>query len=219
MSPNDKLIDTDILVIGSGIAGLSFALKASSLGKVLVISKSSVQKGSTELAQGGIASVQSPADSVEQHIADTLNVGYGLAREDVVRSVVEYGIRAARELVDLGVPLDTEPGLPDKLALGLEGGHSRKRIIHVADATGRAVEEAYIAAVKRNPNIELLPDHCAIDLLTQHNLPVEHPLQKTPVCCWGAYVLDENRSLVRTVRSKITLLATGGGGRLYLHTT
>jgi len=219
MTPAGKHIDTDILVIGSGVAGLAFALKAAGLGRVLVIAKSSMRKGSTELAQGGIASVQSPDDSIELHIQDTLRVGYGLAHEDVVRKVTGYSQTIVEELLSLGVSFDSESGFGKKLDLGLEGGHSRKRILHVADATGQAIEDAYVRAAKKNPNIELLPRHCAIDLLTQHHLPEEHPLQKEPVRCWGAYILDEEGGFVRTVRAKITLLATGGGGRLYLHTT
>jgi len=214
-----KKIDTDILVIGSGVAGLRFALKAADLGDVLVVTKSSVAKGATRLAQGGIATVLDARDSIESHIEDTLNAGYGLNKLEIVRKIAEHGPGAIRELLELGVPLDTEPGHNDALSLTLEGGHSKKRILHVADATGRAIELAYIEAAKRVDNIRLLSDNCAIDLLTQHHLPEDHALQKQPLTCWGAYVLDEKGGFVRTIRAKVTLLATGGGGRIYQHTT
>lgn len=218
MFDSDKHFDTDFLILGSGVAGLSFALKAAEFGKVLVVTKGAAEEGSTALAQGGVAAVQSPDDSVESHVGDTLEAGRGLAHEDVVRRIVEYGLEAARELLAVGVPLDRKPGNGDLLSLTMEGGHSHKRIIHVADATGRAIEESYIAAVA-HPNITLLTNQCAIDLLTQHHLSQSHPRKDEPIRCWGAYILGEKTGIVRTVRAKVTLLATGGGGRLYQHTT
>jgi len=219
MLDSSKKIDTDILVLGSGIAGLSFALEAAKFGRVLVVTKGEVEEGSTALAQGGVAAVQSAEDSVESHVADTLEAGRGLVHEDVVRRIVEYGLQAARELTKMGVPLDHDPIRKDELSLGMEGGHSHNRILHVADATGRAIEEAYKAAAAKHPNIKILKGHCAIDLLTQHQLPDGHPQKGGPIRCWGAYILDEESGVVQTVRAKVTLLATGGGGRLYQHTT
>ncbi|HHS49761.1 MAG TPA: L-aspartate oxidase [candidate division Zixibacteria bacterium] len=215
MFGDSKHIDTDFLVLGSGVAGLSFALKASRLGKVVVATKGGISEGATSLAQGGVAAVQSPEDSIDAHIEDTLRAGRDLVHVDVVRRVVEFGAQAASELIELGVPLDRRG---ETLELGLEGGHSHKRILHVADATGKAIEEAFIEAAK-NRNITFITNHCAIDLLTQHHLPASHPMQNQPTQCWGAYILDENLGIVRTVRAKATLLATGGGGRLYQHTT
>ncbi len=215
MFGDSKYIDTDILVLGSGVAGLSFAMKAARFGRVVVATKGRVEEGSTYLAQGGVAAVQSPDDSIESHVRDTIEAGRGLVHEDVVKRVVEFGRVAAEELLRLGVPLDRSG---ERLELGMEGGHSHKRIIHVADATGKAIEEAHIAA-SQNPNITLLSGHCAIDLLTQHHLPETHPLKGKPIRCWGAYIFDERLGIVRTVRAKVTLLATGGGGCLYQHTT
>ncbi len=214
-----KTIDTDILVIGSGIAGLRFALKAADLGDVLVVTKSSASKGATRLAQGGIASVLGGDDSFETHISDTMDASRNLAKPDVVRKIVEHGPDAIAELLEIGVPLDTVEGDEDALSLTQEGGHSKRRILHVADATGRAIEEAYIRAVREKDNISLLQNHCAIDLITRHHLDEGHPLKKEPVTCWGAYVLDEETGHVKTVRAKVTLLATGGGGCVYKHTT
>ena len=215
MLENDKHIDVDFLVLGSGVAGLSFALKASEYGSVIIATKGKVDEGSTALAQGGVAAVQSPEDSVESHVRDTIEAGRGLVHEDVVRRIVEYGTIATEELMELGVPLDK---MGEQLQLGLEGGHSHKRILHVADATGKAIETSYIEALKKTNTI-LLTNHCAIDLLTQHHLPPSHPAQNEPIRCWGAYILDEKLGIVRTVRAKITMLATGGGGALYQHTT
>ncbi len=219
MSKDSKYIDTDILVIGSGVAGLRFALKAADYGDVLIITKSSATKGATRLAQGGIASVVSEDDSIESHIIDTVNVGYGLSKPDVVRKIVESGPSAIRELLELGVPLDTQPGNGEILSLTREGGHSQRRILHVADATGRAIEEAYVDAVRAKANIHLLQNHCAIDLITRHHLPDEHPRKTDNLTCWGAYAIDEETGQVKTIRAKITLLATGGGGCVYKHTT
>lgn len=219
MLNENKNIDTDILVIGSGVAGLRFALKAADYGEVLIVTKSSVSKGATRLAQGGIASVLGEDDSIQSHIDDTLSASHGLGKPDIVRKVVEHGPEAIQELLDLNVPLDTIPGEDDTLSLTQEGGHSARRILHVADATGRAIENGYVQATKSRENIRLLQRSCAIDLLTQHHLPDNHPRQNDPVTCWGAYVLDEETGQVKTVRAKITLLATGGGGRVYKHTT
>ncbi len=219
MSNEHKKIDTDFLVIGSGIAGLGFALKAATLGKVLIVSKSGISGGATSLAQGGVAAVLDKNDSVESHVEDTLNAGYGLGKSAVVRKIAGFGAEAIDELLNIGVPFDTVPGKPDTIALGLEGGHTKNRIVHVADATGRAIQNAYVEAIKSHPNIRILPDNCAIDLLTQHHLPKGHALRAKPLACWGDYVLDEKKGFVRTIRAKATLLATGGGGRIYIHTT
>lgn len=219
MSKSAKYIDTDILVIGSGVAGLRFAMKAADCGNVLIITKSSATKGATRLAQGGIASVVGEDDSIESHIKDTLDVGYGLSKPNIVRKIVESGPSAVLELLELGVPLDTIPGNGDILSLSREGGHSKRRILHVADATGRAIEEAYIDAVKAKGNISLLQNHCAIDLITRHHLPDGHQRKTDKLTCWGAYALDEETGQVKTIRAKMTLLATGGGGCVYKYTT
>ena len=214
-----KHITTDFLVIGSGVAGLYFSNLVSSMGEVLIITKSDIKESSTYLAQGGVASVQSPDDSVKLHVEDTLGTGGGLSRENVVRSVVEFGEMAADELLSVGVSLDIQPGSDRDFELGLEGGHSRNRILHVADATGKAIQEAYMSVVRDNPKIEILKNHTAIDFLTQHNLPDNHPHKKKPIQCWGAYVLDNETGVVKTITAKIVLLASGGCGRLYRYTT
>ncbi len=213
-----KRLFYDFLVIGSGIAGLSFALKAAKLGKVLVISKSAASEGSTYYAQGGIAAVLPGSDdSFELHIEDTLRAGAGLCKPDIVEKVVRYAPEVIRQLGALGVEFTRRS--EGEAALGREGGHSRNRIVHVADYTGKAVETALLSAARAEPNITILENHMAVDLLTQHHIPNYSMRPWEDIECYGAYVFDVNAEVVHTVLARKTILATGGAGKLYQHTT
>ncbi len=210
----------DFLVIGSGIAGLSFALKAAAHGQVVVVTKKERAESNTNYAQGGIASVFAPDDSFEIHLEDTLRGGAGLCHEEVVRMVVAEGPQRVRELVEWGAEftMRREAGRT-VFDLAREGGHSRNRIVHARDHTGAEVERALIAAVKDHPNILVLENHVAVDLLTEHQLGPQAEASARPLHCWGAYVLDVAKKRVKTFVAKATVLATGGCGQVYLHTT
>ncbi len=206
---------TDFLVIGTGIAGLTFAIKASRLGRVVLIAKKDRGESSTRYAQGGIASVMSRDDTFESHVQDTLTAGDGLCKEDVVRAVVRSGPDRIRELIDWGVQFSRrpEPGEAE-YDLGREGGHSRRRILHAEDLTGREIQSALLDQVDADPNITLYEDHIAVDLLR----PLD-PRTGRRDSCWGAYVLDVKSGTVSTMLARITVLATGGGGKVYLYTS
>lgn len=206
----------DFLVIGSGIAGLLFALQAAKQGKVTVLSKNSLSEGNTWYAQGGIASVVSPLDSFESHVADTLDAGAGLCHEDIVRLVVEDGPRCIEQLVSLGTTFDREQSSAD-FELGREGGHSARRILHSGDQTGAEIHRALLKAVSTNPNIELLPYHTAVDLITERHTKGGGSRRTQEVL--GAYVFNQQTQKVEALGAKITLLATGGVGRVYLYTS
>jgi L-aspartate oxidase len=212
-------MNTDFLVIGSGIGGLSFALKASEVGDVVIVTKKEDSESNTNYAQGGIASVLAGDDSFDLHVEDTLRAGAGLCDPQVVRKVVEAGPGCIRELAQIGVQFSTKRDKEDEFDLGLEGGHSKNRVVHAADLTGKEVENALLSAVKARKNVKLLEDHLAIDLITQHQLEDYTRKPGERIRCWGAYVLDKERNQVITCLSKITLLATGGAGRVYVHTT
>ncbi len=212
-------VTSDFLVIGSGIAGLSFALKVAGSGTVNVVTKKERSDTNTNLAQGGIAAVLGDDDSLDLHVSDTLASGDGLCHEDVVRLVVEEGPPRIRELIELGVQFTAEENDAGKLQLGREGGHSRRRIIHAQDMTGRAVEKALLARAAESPNIVFYENHLAIDLITQTKL-----LRRGAVTtvsserCWGAYVLDKATGKVKTFLARVVLLCTGGSGKVYLYT-
>ena len=213
-------IQTDFLVIGSGIAGLSFALEAAKTGTVTIITKKERSETSTNYAQGGIASVFSLEDSFELHINDTLQSGDGLCHEDIVRMVVKDGPERIRELISLGVQFSHKPDGNDDLDLGREGGHSKRRIVHTKDRTGNAVEEALLKRVEENQNITIYEDHMAIDLITQTKLIKKGLVTaETKETCWGAYVLDVKKNKVVTFLAKVTVLSTGGVGKIYLYTS
>jgi L-aspartate oxidase len=212
-------IKTDFLIIGSGIGGLSFALKVCELGNVVIVTKKQDSESNTNYAQGGIASVFAPDDSFELHIADTLKTGCGLCNPQVVRKVVEAGPGLIQELIKTGVQFTHQKGKEEEFDLGLEGGHSRHRVVHAADLTGKEVESSLLNAVKSKPNVKILEDHLAIDLITQHHLKGYRQKPDEKIRCWGAYVLDNDHNQVVTCLSKMTLLATGGAGRVYVHTT
>ncbi len=212
-------IKTDFLVIGSGIGGLSYALKVSEVGEVVIVTKKEDTESNTNYAQGGIASVFSKDDSFELHFQDTLKAGDGLCDQEVVRKVVEAGPGRVEELVNIGVNFTRKKVEDNQFDLGLEGGHSKNRVVHVADFTGREIESCLVEAVKSKKNIRILENHIAIDLITQHHLKDYKRKPDEKIKCWGAYVLDIEQNQVITCLAKNTLLATGGAGRVYLHTT
>jgi L-aspartate oxidase len=210
-------IRTDFLVIGSGVAGLSFALKAARLGSVLVITKATRDESNTKYAQGGIAGVFSDRDTFEKHVQDTLIAGDGLCREDVVRMVVEHGPDRIRELMEYGARFDRKED--GTLSLGREGGHSENRILHSRDATGFEIERALVEAVMAHPNITVSEHHFAIDLITQHHLGMYVNRGTPGIECFGVYALDvQNRKVIR-VLARVTVLASGGAGNVYAATT
>jgi L-aspartate oxidase len=208
---------TDFLVIGSGIAGLTFALKAARYGKVSIITKSSLEESNTRYAQGGIAAVFSEPDNFEKHIRDTLIAGDGFCNEEVVRMVVSEAPERIKDLINLGVPFDKKPdGTYD---LAREGGHTEHRILHHKDNTGAAIQTVLTEKVRKDPNIEIFEDHFAIEILTQHHLGVEIKRNTPDINCYGAYVADLKNPKVITFLSKVTVIATGGMGNVYLTTT
>src|SRR6476619_5086056 len=179
----------DFLILGSGIAGLSFALKVAPHGRVAIITKKDRAKSNTNYAQGGIAAVTSKEDSFELHVRDTLEAGAGLCREPVVRTIIEQGPARIAELIDLGMHF-SEREVPAsrgarELDLGKEGGHSRRRILHAKDVTGREIERALLAAVAERPSIEIFENHFAVDLITTQKLGDAGANR-----CLGVYVLD-----------------------------
>jgi len=213
-------IQTDYLVIGSGLAGLSFALQAAKSGSVAIVTKKEKAEGSTNYAQGGIASVIDPEDSFELHIRDTLESGDGLCHEDIVRMVVQDGPERIQDLVSLGVRFSHPADDDNRLDLGREGGHSRRRIVHTKDLTGREVEQILLERVEENPNIRIYENHMAVDLITKSKLIRRGILTtETSQTCWGAYVLDVNQDRVLTFLARITVLATGGAGKVYRYTS
>lgn len=206
----------DFLVIGAGIAGLSFALRAARYGSVIVLTKGDAYESNTAWAQGGIASVLSDdqrdaGDSEESHVADTLGAGAGLCRENAVRTIIHEGAAAIRELTDYGVSFDRAD---DHFLLGKEGGHSYRRILHAKDTTGREVARALIETARKTPNLTLLEDHFVIDLITSAKLGA---VAEDRVL--GAYVLESKTGKVNIFRSDRVVLAAGGCGKVYLYTT
>lgn len=208
---------TDFLVIGSGIAGLTFALKAVRHGKVTIVTKAKLEDTNTRYAQGGIAAVFAEPDNFEKHINDTLIAGGGICNEDVVRMVVEEAPARIKDLIELGVSFDKKnDGSYD---LAREGGHTEYRILHHKDKTGESIQMALMEKVRNNPDIEILENHFAIELLTQHHLGIEVKRNYPDIKCYGAYVADLINQRVITFLSKITVIATGGVGNVYLTTT
>jgi len=208
----------DFLILGSGIAGLSFALKVAPRGRVAIITKKNRAESNTNYAQGGIAAVTSKEDSFEMHVRDTLESGAGLCKESVVRTIVEEGPARIHELIELGMRFsEREAAAADgkrELDLGKEGGHSARRILHAKDVTGREIERALLAAVANQKNIQIFENHFAIDLVTTKKLGKGGPNR-----CVGVYALDKRSSQVETFAATNVLLATGGCGKVYLYTT
>jgi L-aspartate oxidase len=215
-SPSSELHQFDFLVIGSGIAGLFFGLRVAEVGRVGIITKKRAADSATNWAQGGIAAVAAMDDSFERHIEDTVRAGAGLCDERVVRYVVERGPATIDALLRLGVEFDRSDDAKRDggFSLGREGGHSRRRILHRADATGREIENALLAAAHAHPNIELFENHCGVDLLTAKKARLAGADRAL-----GAYALDARSGKVERMLAPVTLLATGGAGKVYLYTT
>jgi L-aspartate oxidase len=219
----------DFLVIGSGIAGLTFALKVAKAGSVALITKKHRAESNTNYAQGGIAAVMARDDSFELHVRDTLEAGAGLCKEDVVRTIVSEGPALVRELIEFGVkftekenrtadtnvaPARASDSTTPEFDLGREGGHSKRRVLHAGDITGREIERVLLLQAAKHRNITVLEDFLAIDLITTHKLRLSGANR-----CLGCYALDEKRNVVEVFAARITLLATGGSGKVYLYTS
>jgi len=207
----------DFLVIGSGLAGLFTALRLARSGTVTLVTKGHLDDGATEYAQGGIAAVTNPGDSFKSHIKDTMVAGAGLCHERTVKAVVTEGPSRVRELIEIGVRFslrETSGDAAETFSLGLEGGHSHRRILHVADRTGREIHRALIKRVQENRNIRVLEEHFSVDLLSSRH----YDLGQVNACL-GAYVLNRRTRRVETILARATVLATGGAGKTYLYTT
>lgn len=207
----------DFLVLGSGIAGLFYALKVAPHGSVAIITKKQRAESNTNYAQGGIAAVVSALDSFESHSRDTLATGGGLCHREAVEILVKEGPERLRELIEFGVEFTRKE--TGELDLGREGGHSVNRIVHARDLTGREIERALVAQATAHPNISIFENHIAIELITEHHVLPRREVDRRNIHCWGAYVLNEPQHRVETFLAKVTLLATGGLGQVYLHTT
>jgi L-aspartate oxidase len=210
-STHNYSLKTDILVIGSGIAGLSAALKLATNYSVILLAKSSLNEGSTNYAQGGIAGVLDPFDSIDAHITDTLDAGAGLCDPKAVTVVATHATEAIQELIDLGVPFSKQANSDSSFPFHLtqEGGHSHRRVIHAADHTGQSVIDTLISCVKAHPNITLLPEHISVDLI----------LNQKRNRCLGAYVLNKTKKKIYGIAARFTILATGGASKAYLYTS
>ncbi len=204
----------DFLVIGSGIAGLFYSLRVAEHGSVGLVTKRREADSATNWAQGGIAAVLSPDDSFEDHVRDTLRAGADLCKEDVVRHVVGRGPDAIDALLKFGVDFDRRVDASSEFDLGREGGHSKRRILHNRDVTGQEIEQSLLTRVHAHPGITIFEDHCAVDLLTAHKAGRTEGNRAL-----GAYVLDSRRGEVLRFQAPITMLATGGAGKVYLYTS
>lgn len=211
--------DYDVIVVGSGAAGLTLALRLAPHARVAVLSKGPLSAGSTNYAQGGIATVMEATDSIQSHIDDTLVAGAGLCKPDAVRFVVERGREAIDELIEAGVSFSKDATISDDgdtygLHLTREGGHSHRRIIHAADATGHAVQSGLNDKVLAEPNIDLFTNHVAIDIITNRHLENGGGYSDK---AHGAYVLDTETGKIQAMTAKSTIIATGGASRVYLY--
>ncbi|MBL8525414.1 MAG: L-aspartate oxidase [Betaproteobacteria bacterium] len=204
----------DVLIIGSGLAGMSLALRLAETQRVALLTKHELLDAASAWAQGGIAAVLGDDDKPENHIRDTHIAGAGLCKDETVRMVVENGRRAVEWLVEQGVPFTRDDDNQAELHLTREGGHSHRRIVHAADATGRAVQKTLVQQLKSHPNIEVLEHHIAVDLITSKKLGVLDGNR-----CFGAHVLNNLTGKVETLGGRFTVLATGGTGKVYLYTS
>lgn len=207
----------DFLVVGSGIAGMSFALKVADKGKVAILCKTALEEANTYYAQGGVASVTKQTDKFDNHIQDTLIAGDGICDHDVVTKVVSEAPSQIKELVSWGVDFDKDQS--GNFDLHKEGGHSDFRILHHKDNTGAEIQQSLVESIKRHPNIDIFDQHFAIEILTQHHLGMRVKHTTPNIECYGAYVLDIRTNHVETFLAKITLIATGGIGNIYQTTT
>ncbi|MGE0078335.1 MAG: L-aspartate oxidase [Bacteroidales bacterium] len=206
----------DFLVIGSGIGGLSYALKVAEHGKVILVTKAGLSDTNTSFAQGGIAAVTYEPDTIDKHIKDTLICGDGLCNEDVVRLVAEEAPAQISQLIQWGVKFDRQAS--GHYDLAREGGHSEHRILHHKDNTGFEVQRALSVKVRQHPNIQIFENHFAVDIITPHHLGMKVRKGSANITCFGAYVLDLKTQKVSTFLAKLTVMATGGTGNIY-HTT
>jgi len=207
----------DFLVIGSGIAGLTIALKVAKYGKVCVVTKTRIDETNTRYAQGGIAAVTHQPDSFKKHVKDTLIAGAGLCDENIVRMVVSEAPERINDLIEWGINFDKNSD--GSFNLAREGGHSEYRILHHKDNTGNEIQKILSEQVKKNPNITLLENHFSIDLITQHHLGKIVHRNNTDTECYGAYVMDLQQHQIFKILAKTTFISTGGVGNLYLTTT
>jgi L-aspartate oxidase len=208
---------TDFLIVGSGIAGLSLALKLAAHGKVLIITKSNEDESNTKYAQGGVAVVVNKADSFDKHIQDTLIAGDGLCNQQIVEMVIKEGPERIQEMIDYGTHFDkTNLGDYD---LAKEGGHSEHRVLHYKDITGAEIERSLLAKIHEHPQIKILTHFFAVELITQHHLGKFVDKSSTDINCFGVYALNTKTHQVEKIFSKITVLATGGAGHIYANTT
>ncbi len=208
---------TDYLVIGSGVAGLTFALKAARRARVVVVTKGKIDESNTNYAQGGICSVSSSPDTFESHIEDTLVCGAGKCNRDVVEMVVKQAPERIKELIEWGTRFNLDED--GNYELHREGGHSQNRILHYKDLTGAEIQRALVEAVRQDPNIEIYEQHYAIDLLTQHHLGEIVTRHTRGLACFGAYVLNLENNHIETILAKFTIVAAGGVGNLYTTAT
>ncbi|HUS86928.1 MAG TPA: L-aspartate oxidase [Bacteroidales bacterium] len=211
------VLETDFLVIGSGIGGLTFALEAAESGKVTIVSKVGIGETNTRYAQGGIASVMYQPDTIEKHVKDTIAAGHGFCNEEVVRMVIKEAPCRINELVEMGINFDRDKD--GKFNLAREGGHSEHRILHHKDNTGEVIQDVLTRKAQNHPNIRIFEYHFAVDLLTQHHLGELVRRGHSDISCFGAYLLNCGTGEVITMLSRVTVLATGGIGNLYLTTT
>jgi len=207
----------DFLVVGTGIAGLSFALKAAKFGKVCIVAKNKAEETATKYAQGGIAAVMYNPDSYEKHIQDTLIAGDDLNDEKAVRITITEAPERIKELIELGVNFDKNAS--GRYDLAKEGGHSEFRVLHHKDQTGLEIETTLLERAREDSNIEILENHFTVEIITQHHLGVYVNRRTPDITCYGAYVLNRNNNSIDTILAKLTLMATGGAGNVYATTT
>ncbi len=207
----------DFLVIGSGIAGLSYALKVAEFGKVCIVTKAEAVETSTRYAQGGIAAVMYHPDTYEKHIKDTMIAGDDLSDPAIVRITISESTERVKELVGWGVDFDKNTS--GKYDLAREGGHSEFRVLHHKDNTGQEIQQKLFESASKHPNISIFENYFTIELITQHHLGIEVTRRNNDITCYGAYVYNPNTKQVDTLLSKVTMIATGGAGNVYYNTT